>query len=173
VDPPPFPPLQPVPFHCPPALRFRQFTLSFVMASPGWLESFRGIGSRARAERDLDMARRLGHWHTDDDRQWLREHQAQLALERGSEALQQVARVGTVGMLTAAWAIPPLWPVAIVASFRVFPRTSRRCLLALLGVTGATLVGSGVVVHQILESATATPPAALPMAQPSERPDTP
>jgi len=30
-----------------------------------------------------------------------------------------------------------------------------------LGVTGATLVGSGVVVHQVLQSALPDPPAAL------------
>jgi hypothetical protein len=51
--------------------------------------------------------------------------------------------------------------VAIMASFRVFPSTSRRLLLGVLGVTGATLVGSGVVVHQVLQSALPDPPAAL------------
>jgi hypothetical protein len=139
------------------------------MARSGWLPSIVGSLGRSGAERDLDLARRLGYWHTEEDRQLLREHQAQIALARRSEVFDRATRVGTVGMLTAAWAIPPLWPVAIIASFRVFPRTSRRLLLGLLGVTGATLVGSGVVVHQVLQSATPDPPAALP-AGPSPMP---
>lgn len=142
------------------------------MGGRGWLDSVGGLGRRAGAERDLELARRLGHWYTDEDRQLLREHQAQLSLARRSATLQQAAKVGTVGMLAAAWAIPPLWPVAIVASFRVFPRTSRRLLLALLGLTGATLVGSGVVVHQVLQSATPNP-AALPVAHPADQSNTP
>jgi hypothetical protein len=132
------------------------------MAGAGWLHFVSGSLARAGAERDLDVARRLGYWHTEEDRQLLREHKAQLALARRSEVLDRAARVGTLGMLTAAWAIPPLWPVAIVASFRVFPRTSRRLLLGALGITGATVVGSGVVVHQVLQSAPSDPPAALP-----------
>jgi hypothetical protein len=138
--------------------------LSVVMAGRGWLKALVAQAARQGPERDLEVARKLGYWYTEEDRQLLREHQAQLALARRSEALDQVARVGTVGVMAAAWAIPPLWPVAIVASFRVFPRTSRRLLLALLGVTGATVVGSGVMVHQLLEAAN-PPPAALPAAQ--------
>jgi hypothetical protein len=130
------------------------------MAGTGWLQSVVGSLGRTGAERDLEVARRLGYWHTEEDRQLLREHEAQLALARRTEVIDRATRVGTVGMLAAAWAIPPLWPVAIVASFRVFPRTSRRLLLGVLGVTGATVVGSGMVVHQVLQSASADPPAA-------------
>lgn len=136
------------------------------MAGPGWREVIGGMLSRAGAERDLAVARRKGYWFTDEDRQWLREHQASLALARRSEALNKVARVGTVGVLAAAWAVPPLWPVAIVASFRVFPRTSRRVLYGVLGLTGATVVGSGVVLHQVIQSAQTPSPASLPMAPP-------
>ncbi|MGA1303703.1 MAG: hypothetical protein ACO3ZD_06650 [Cyanobium sp.] len=137
------------------------------MGATRWLQSVAGSLGRAGAERDLEVARRLGYWHTEEDRQLLRDHQAQLALARRTEVLERAARVGTVGMLAAAWAIPPLWPVAVVASFRVFPRTSRHLLLGVLGVTGATLVGSGVVVHQVLQSAMPDPPAALPAASPA------
>lgn len=138
------------------------------MAGTGWLQSVVGSLGRTGAERDLEVARRLGYWHTEEDRQLLREHEAQLALARRTEVIDRATRVGTVGMLAAAWAIPPLWPVAIVASFRVFPRTSRRLLLGVLGVTGATLVGSGVVVHQVLQSALPEPPSALPAADPAD-----
>jgi hypothetical protein len=137
------------------------------MGGTRWLHSVTGSLGRTGAERDLEVARRLGYWHTEEDRRLLREHQAQLALARRTEVLDRAARVGTVGMLAAAWAIPPLWPVAVVASFRVFPRTSRHLLLGVLGVTGATLVGSGVVVHQVLQSAMPDPPAALPAASPA------
>ncbi|MEB3305059.1 MAG: hypothetical protein VKL58_02460 [Cyanobacteriota bacterium] len=132
------------------------------MARIGWLPTVVASLGRSGAERDLELARRLGYWHTEEDRQLLREHRAQLALVRRSEVFDRATRVGTVGMLAAAWAIPPLWPVAIIASFRVFPRTSRCLLLGLLGVTGATLVGSGVMVHQVLQSAPSNPPATLP-----------
>lgn len=143
--------------------------MGFDMSGLGLLPSFGRLLSRSGAERDLEVARRLGHWYTDEDRQLLREHQAQQALLKRSAALQQAAKVGTVGMLMAAWAIPPLWPVAVVASFRVFPRTSRHLLLAVLGVTGATVVGSGVLVHQVLQS-TSSSPMALPAAQPADPP---
>jgi hypothetical protein len=138
------------------------------MAAYGWLRAVVVSLTQSGSERDLEVARRLGYWHTEEDRQLLREHQAQLALARRTEVLDRAARVGTVGMLTAAWAIPPLWPVAIMASFRVFPSTSRRLLLGVLGVTGATLVGSGVVVHQVLQSALPDPPVALPAADPAD-----
>ncbi|MFM7171264.1 MAG: hypothetical protein ACKOYH_10565 [Cyanobium sp.] len=127
------------------------------------------MGQRV-AERDLEVARRLGYWHTDEDRQLLREQQVQFALAKGSEAFNQAARVGTVGMLAAAWAIPPLWPVAIVASFRVFPRPRRLLLIGALGLTGAPLLGSGVLVHPVWPSATPQPPAALPAADSLDRP---
>lgn len=139
------------------------------MSGPGLLRSLGGLVSRSGAERDLEVARRLGYWYTEEDRQWVREHEAQQAMVKRSAALQQAAKVGTVGVLMAAWAVPPLWPLAIVASFRVFPRTSRHLLLGVLGVTGATVVGSGVLVHQALQS---TGPSAmvLPAGQPAPPP---
>lgn len=142
------------------------------MAGPSWLGSVGSLVNRAGAERDLETARRLGYWFTEEDRLLVRQHQAQLALQRRTEVFHQAARVGTVGALVAAWAIPPLWPVALVASFRVFPRTSRRFLLTFLALTGATVVGSGVVVHRALESALAPPPAlqAAPSTEPPPAP---
>jgi hypothetical protein len=142
------------------------------MAGQGWLNAVAGLVSRAEAERDLDVARRLGRWYTEEDRQLLREHQSQLARVQRTEALNQVAKAGTVGLLVAAWAVPPLWPLAMVASFRNFPHTSRRLLLSVLAVGGATVVGSGVLLHQVLESASA-PPVVLPAAQSAERASTP
>lgn len=139
------------------------------MSGRGLLSSFGGFLSRSQAERDLQVARRLGYWFTEEDRQLLREREVQQALVRRAAVLNQAARVGTVGVLLAAWAVPPLWPLAVVASFRVFPRTSRCLLFALVGVTGATLVGSAVVVHQVLES-NSPPPAALPAARPADPP---
>lgn len=136
------------------------------MAGPRWLPSWAASNGRSVAERDLAVARRLGHWFTEEDRQLLREHQAQLALAQRAEAVRQVARVSTTGLLVAAWAIPPLWPVALVASFRVFPRTSRRVLVTGLALTSATVVGSGVVVHQLVRSISDPSPAAPTLVQP-------
>lgn len=143
------------------------------MSGVGLVHGARKLASRVAAERELALARRLGHWYTEEDRQLLREEEARLALARRTEALNQAARVGTVGVLVAAWAIPPLWPVAAVASFRVFPRTSRRVLLTLLGLTGATLVGTGVVVHGVMQSSLSPAPSALPALPPAGQSETP
>ena len=78
--------------------------------------SFLPDSPRRQAERDLEVARRLGYWFTAEDRQWVREQERAEALVRRSAAIQQATRVGTVGVLVAAWAFPPLWPLAVVAS---------------------------------------------------------
>jgi hypothetical protein len=83
-------------------------------------------GGRPDLERELEEARRLGHWFTEEDRQLLREHEAEQARDRRNALLRRAGRNGAVGLMVAATLVPPLWPVAILAGVRAFPTTSRR-----------------------------------------------
>ena len=103
--------------------------------------------------RDLEVAQRLGHWHTEDDEQLLREHEAQQAEERRGQALRQVGQRGALVLLAAAWVLPVLWPFAILGGIKAFPRTSRRIGY---GVAGAS--GLGLLVTALLLARMATAP---------------
>lgn len=120
-----------------------------------------GLGRRPDLERELDEARRLGHWFTEEDRQLLREHEAEQARDRRNALLRRAGRNGAVGLMVAATLVPPLWPVAILAGVRAFPTTSRRLGAALAISAGVALVGTGAVVVQVgrslLAPETATP----------------
>jgi hypothetical protein len=118
-------------------------------------------GGRPDLERELEEARRLGHWFTEEDRQLLREHEAEQARDRRNALLRRAGRNGAVGLMVAATLVPPLWPVAILAGVRAFPTTSRRLGAALAISAGVALVGTGAVVVQVgrslLAPETATP----------------
>ncbi len=126
-----------------------------------------GLGRRPDLERELDEARRLGHWFTEEDRQLLREHEAEQARERRKALLHRAGRSGAVGLMVVATVLPPLWPVAILAAVKAFPITSRRLGAALAITAGVGLIGTGVVVVQVGRSLLApetAPPAALSSA---------
>lgn len=111
---------------------------------------------------ELEEARRLGRWHTAEDEALVREHEARLAAQQRSQVLQTAGRRGTVGLLVLAWFIPLLWPLAIVGSFAAFPRTSRRVLVALLGLSAASLLAVALVVGQWLRGDQPPATPALP-----------
>jgi len=123
-----------------------------------------------RLERELDEARRLGHWFTEEDHQLVREHEARLAAERWQERLGQARRAGTVALMGVACVVPLLWPLALVAGWSTFPVTSRRLAFGLLALSGATFLGASVLVAQLgrqLAVPAAPEPALLtPMADP-------
>jgi hypothetical protein len=137
-----------------------------------------GPGRRPDLERELEEARRLGHWFTEEDRQLLREHEAEQARGRRDALLQRAGRSGAVGLMVVATVLPPLWPVAILAGVKAFPATSRKLGAALAITAGVGLIGTGVVVVQVgrsLLTPEADPPAALrsapradPVASPAE-----
>lgn len=102
-----------------------------------------------RLERELEEARRLGHWFTEEDRQLLREHEARLAAERRGELARQAGRSGAVALLLLACVQPLLLPLAVVGGVKAFPRTSRRLGFALLGLTGVGLIGATVAMVQL------------------------
>jgi hypothetical protein len=123
-------------------------------------------GRRARLLVELEEARRLGRWHTEEDQVLLREHEARLAAERRAAGLRQAGRRGSLALLVVAWFVPLLWPLAIAGSFAAFPRTSRRLLVGLLGLAAASALALTLLLGHWLgggesPSAPSLPPAGL------------
>jgi len=104
---------------------------------------------RSSIEGELEEARRLGHWFTEEDRQLLREHEARMAGERRALALRKAGRHGALALLAAAWFLPLLWPFAIVGSARAFPRTIRRLGYGLLALTALGVFATGLVLFRL------------------------
>jgi hypothetical protein len=123
-----------------------------------------------RLERELEEARRLGHWFTEEDRQLLREHEAHLAAERRGELVRRAGRSGAVALLLLACVQPLLWPLAVVGGVKAFPRTSRRLGIALLGLAGVGLIGATVALIQAGRGLLAPPEQAVPALAPSTAP---
>jgi hypothetical protein len=128
---------------------------------------------RRRLERELEEARRLGHWFTEEDRQLLREHEARLAAERRGELVRQAGRNGAVALLLLACVQPLLLPLAVVGGVKAFPRTSRRLGFALLGLTGVGLIGATVALVQMSRSLMTAPESAVPALAPATVPRVP
>ena len=120
-----------------------------------------------RLERELEEARRLGHWFTEEDRQLLREHEAHLAAERRAELVRQAGRSGAIALFVMAWVLPLLWPLALVGGVKAFPRTSRRLGIALLGLSGVALIGATVALIQVGRSLMTPPEQAVPALAPA------
>jgi len=121
------------------------------------------------------VAQRLGHWHTEEDEQLLREHEAQQAQERREQALRQVGQRGALVLLAAAWVLPVLWPFAILGGIKAFPHTSRRIGCGVAGASGLGLVLTALLLAR-LNTAPQAPlpprelaPAALAPADPGPR----
>lgn len=106
-------------------------------------------GNGPDLERELEEARRRGHWFTEEDHQLVREHEARLAGERRGDLLRRAGRGGAVALLVTATVLPLLWPVAILAGFRAFPSTSRRLALGLVIAGGVSVITAGVLVAQL------------------------
>ena len=133
----------------------------------------RASARRPDLERELEEARRLGHWFTEEDRQLVREHEARLAAERRGELVRRAGQGGAVALLLMATVLPLLWPLALIGSVKAFPRTSRRVGFGLLALTGLGLIASTVLVVQLgrglmaPEPAPALAPASPPAAAPA------
>ena len=123
-----------------------------------------------RLERELEEARRLGHWFTEEDRQLVREHEARLATERRGELVRQAGRSGAVALVLIACVQPLLWPLALVGGVRAFPRTSRRLGFALLGLTGVALIGTTVALVQMGRSLLTPAQQPVPALAPATAP---
>jgi hypothetical protein len=139
-------------------------------ASPGVAGQEAPLQRQRRLERELEEARRLGHWFTEEDRQLLREHEANVAAERRGELVRQAGRSGAVALLVMACVQPLLWPLALVGGVKAFPRTSRRLGIALVGLTGVGLIGATVAFVQVGRSLLAPPEEPAPALPSSTAP---
>ena len=143
-------------------------------AVPGVLGALAGLlprrasARRPDLERELEEARRLGHWFTEEDRQLVREHEARLAAERRGELMRRTGQGGAVALLLMATVLPLLWPLALIGSVKAFPSTSRRVGFGLLALTGLGLIASTVLVMQLGRGLLAPQPA--PALAPSSPP---
>lgn len=89
---------------------------------------------RITLEQELEQARREGRWLSDEERRELEAER--LALEQTTLAQQQRRRSLMV-LLVVSLLLPPLWPLAVaLTSHLLFPRTTRRLLLAALTLAG-------------------------------------
>lgn len=120
----------------------------FLPASLGELLPRRGSG-KPDLEQELELARRLGHWYTEEDRQLVREHEARLATEQRDALVRKAGRGGAIALIVASTTLPLLWPLAILAGVKAFPSTSRRLGVALAIGAGVSLITAGVVVVQL------------------------
>ena len=97
--------------------------------------------SRQQIENELELAREMGRWLSDEERDQLAAQKLgeKLALERDQRMRQRLIVLAGVFLL-----IPPLWPVAAgLAVYLLFPQTFRRLML-LAGGSLLVLVTLGV-----------------------------
>ena len=96
--------------------------------------------SRQQIENELELAREMGRWLSDEERDQLvaQKLEEKLALERDQRMRQRLIVLTGVFLL-----IPPLWPVtAGLAVHLLFPQTFRRLML-LAGGSLIVLVAAG------------------------------
>jgi len=96
--------------------------------------------SRQQIENELELAREMGRWLSDEERDQLVAQKLgeKLALERDQRMRQRLIVLTGVFLL-----IPPLWPVAAgLAVHLLFPQTFRRLML-LAGGSLIVLVAAG------------------------------
>ncbi|MFM7267701.1 MAG: hypothetical protein ACKOZT_03815 [Cyanobium sp.] len=142
----------------------------FLPGSLGALFPRRGSG-KPDLEQELELARRLGHWYTEEDRQLVREHEVRLATERQEALVRKVGRGGAIALIVVSTALPLLWPLAILAGVKAFPSTSRRLGVALAIGAGVSLITAGVVVVQLGRALLAPEP--VPALSSGDTPATP
>ncbi len=95
-------------------------------------------------EHDLEEARRLGRWLSDDERHAIAEQQRQqaTALEKQRQHRRKLTILTAVCVV-----IPPLWPVALgLTLYLLFPRTTRQLGL----VAGISLLVGGLLVAGLI-----------------------
>ena len=107
--------------------------------------------SNQQLERELNRAREMGRWLSDDELEAM-DHEQRLLREQQHREAHRRLRLGLFAVVCVV--IPPLWPVAVGLSLHLlFPETFRRLLwvaggsLLVLGVLG---VGVGFAVVSLL-----------------------
>tara|TARA_B100000073_G_scaffold73061_1_gene54752 strand:+ start:152 stop:505 length:354 start_codon:yes stop_codon:yes gene_type:complete len=99
--------------------------------------------SSQRLERELNHAREIGRWLSEDELEQL-EHEQRLARQEQEHDSQRRLKLGLFTVVCVV--IPPLWPLALGLSLHlIFPHTFRRLLwLAGGSLLFLTLLGAGV-----------------------------
>ena len=97
--------------------------------------------SSQQLERELNHARAMGRWLSDDELEQL-EHEQRLTRQEQEQESQRRLKLGLFTVVCVV--IPPLWPLALGLSlYLLFPQTFRRLLwfaggsLLLLALLGA------------------------------------
>jgi hypothetical protein len=125
------------------AQRLRQ---AFGIAAP----LARSDGQRQlQLESELEEARRLGRWLSDDERE-------QIARERAlldQRFAQEQRRRRSLLLLAVCLLLPPFWPLAVgLTAYLIFPRTTRTLtiVLAVLAVVGVVLMLAALIALVVL-----------------------
>ena len=107
--------------------------------------------SSQQLERELNQAREMGRWLSDDELEQL-EHEQRLTRQEQEQDSQRRLKLGLFTVVCVV--IPPLWPVALgLCHHLLFPQTFRRLLwfaggsLLLLALLAA---GVSIVVVSLL-----------------------
>ncbi len=95
------------------------------------------VEQQRQLERELEEARRLGRWLSDDEREALARADQ---LEEQRQREQQRQRRSLLLLLGVSLLLPPFWPLALgLIAYLLFPNTTRTVtiVLAALAVLGA------------------------------------
>jgi hypothetical protein len=107
-------------------------------------------GRPRQLERELEEARRLGRWLSDDEREALAEAD-QRAVQRQLE--QQRQRRSLLLLVGVCLLLPPFWPLALgLIAYLLFPHTTRKVtiVLAALAALGVLALVVGVIALLVL-----------------------
>lgn len=149
---------------------------------PLWRQALAGLGLRLsggpasvgsadlqrqqQLEQELEEAIRLGRWVGEEERALL-EQQAVVAFEaRRQQERRRLQRRGVLLMAGLAIVVPVLWPLVLIGVIYVFPRTSRRLLIAVLALVAASVLAVVLLVGQWLHRP--SPPAVPPSTPPAQ-----
>jgi len=126
------------------AQRLRQ---AFGIAAP----LARSDGQRQlQLESELEEARRLGRWLSDDEREQIARERALLDQRFAQE---QRRRRSLLLLLAVCLLLPPFWPLAVgLTAYLIFPRTTRTLtiVLAVLAVVGVVLMLAALIALVVL-----------------------
>lgn len=170
-----------------------RFAAAAPSPGPIWRQALAGLGlnlgrgpapaapsrREQQLEQELEEAIHLGRWIDDEERALLAEHAAaeQASLQR--QARLRTQRRAVLVLAGLAILVPVLWPLVIIGVIAVFPRTSRRLLLAGLALAAALVLAVVLLIGQLLHRPAPPPtapplspsaPAATPQPQPSAPP---
>ena len=123
-------------------------------------------------QQELEEAIRHGRWIDDEERALLAEQAAAEREARQRQERLRLQRRGLVLLAIVALVVWPLWPLVILGAIALYPRTSRRFLLAALAAAAAAVLALVLLVAQVLHRLAPAPPSQpAPTSQPAPIPD--